>query len=103
MAAFGKYTVLNIKNDATQQYQLSFSLTTTSVSATTVSNSHTFDKAFSQTPKVIGWSVAGVDNAGVAPSFTLNASAMSVYIRGGSPTVLIDGTAVITVTLEGMY
>ncbi len=110
MASFGKYTVQNLKNDAVQQYQLSFSLTTTSVSATTVSASTTFDRAFSATPKIIGWWASSSGNVtaatadiGVAPGFALNASTMAVYIRGGSPTVLGDNTVVVTVTLEGGY
>jgi hypothetical protein len=106
MASFGKYTIQNIKNDAVQQFQLSFSMTTTSVSATIVSNSATFDRAFSATPKIIGWSVDSDGSAGtvgVVPGFALNATAMSVYIRGGSPTTLGDGTRVVTVTLEGGY
>lgn len=100
MAAFGLRQVQTNRNDAWTQIQLSFSLTTTSVSATTVSNSATFDRAFAAAPTVIGWSS---NTAGVSAGFTLNASAMSVYIRGGSPTVLSDGTAVVTVTLEGGY
>lgn len=100
MSAFNVQNIQLLRNDAVSQIQLSFSLTTVSVSATTVSNSHTFSRAFAATPRVVGWSS---DTAGVAAGFTLNASAMSVYIRGGSPTVLSDGTAVVTVTLEGGF
>ena len=100
MSAFGLYQVQTDRNTAITQIQLSFSLTTTSVTATISSNSHTFARAFAATPKIIGgW----CDTAGVSVGYTLNASAMSVYIRGGSPTVLTDGTAVVTVTLEGGF
>lgn len=94
------------RNDAIEQLFFTVSVTTTSVSATTTSTNVTFARTFAilanglTNPKVIG---VNSDTVGVVANVIANATAMSVYVRGGSPTMLTDGTAVISVTLEGGY
>ncbi len=94
------------RNDAVEQLFLTFSVTTTSLSGTTTSVNYTFPRAFAvaaaglANPKVIG---TNSDTVGATVNVIANATSMSVYLRGGSPTMLTDGTAVVTVTIEGGY
>ncbi len=91
------------RNDATDQLYLTFSVATSSVINTTFTTNHTFNRAFlsGTTPKVIGINVrkAGAGGATVIA----NATAMSLYVRGLSPTAYTDETVLATVTIEGGY
>jgi len=95
--------VLAWRNDATDQLHCLVSVTTTSVINTTFTANETFDRAFlsGTTPKVMG---VNVRRAGAgAAAVIANATSMSVYLRGLSPTAYTDGTVVVEVTLEGSY
>lgn len=96
-------SILAWRNDATDQLHLLFSVTTTSVVNSTFSANHTFSRAFlsGTTPKVMGLNARKVGAGGV--SAIANATAMSVYVRGASPSGLADETVVVEVTLEGGY
>jgi len=105
MALIKESRLLGYRNDATDQLYLTFSITTTSVINTTFTENHTFNRAFldsaSSLPKVIGTNVrrAGAGSAAVIA----NATSMSIYLRGLSPTAYTDSTVLVEVTLEGGY
>jgi hypothetical protein len=105
MALIKTNRLLAYRNDATDQLHLTFSVTTTSVINTTFTENHTFARAFLDSaatlPKVIG---ANVRKAGAgAAAVIANATSMSVYLRGLSPTAYTDQTVLVEVTLEGGY
>lgn len=103
MALVDTSRILAWRNDATDQLHLTFSITTTSVINTTFTENHTFARPFLEgtTPKVMGCNVQ-LAGAGAA-AVIANATAMSVYLRGLSPTAYTDGSVLVEVTLEGGY
>ncbi len=94
--------VLAWRSDATDQLHCLVSVTTSSVINTTFTANETFSRAWlsGTTPKVMG---TNVQKAGAgAAAVIANATSMSVYLRGLSPSAYTDGTVVVEVTLEGM-
>lgn len=95
--------ILAWRNDATDQLHLLATVTTTSVVNTTFTTSFSFDRAFltSTDVKVMG---SNVRRAGAgAANVIANTTAMSVYLRNGSPSTYTDGDVGVEVTVEGMY
>lgn len=86
------------RNTGIDQIQVKLGVTTTSVNSTTFSASGTFDRAFEAAPLVIG---SNVEGGPVPVRVAVTTTGITVYLRGGSPTTLSDGTTYVTVTLEG--
>lgn len=89
------------RNDARDQLYLTFTVATSSIINTTFTANHTFSRAFLAAPMVFGSVVqkAGASSASVIA----NATSMSVYLRGLSPTAYTDEVVTVNVTLEGGY
>lgn len=102
--------ILAWRDDAVNQLFLTFTVATSSIINTTFTANHTFNRAFLASadsnssipnPRVMGAVVAKAGAGGVA--VIANATAMSVYLRGLSPTAYTDETVTVYVTLEGGY
>lgn len=89
------------RNDARDQLYLTFTVATSSIINTTFTANHTFSRAFTAAPMVFGAVVQKAGGGGVA--VIANATSMSVYLRGLSPTAYTDETVTLTVTVEGGY
>lgn len=95
--------ILAWRNDATDQLHMLVTVTTTSVVNTVFTTNVTFDRAFlsGTQPKVMGTNVRRAGSA--AANVIANATAMSVYVRNGSPGTYTDGDVGVEVTIEGGY
>lgn len=102
--------LLGCRDDAVDQLFLTFTIPTSSIINTTFTANHTFSRAFLSSadsgssipnPKLIG---AVVSKAGAGGAAVIaNATSMSVYLRGLSPTAYTDENVTVYVTLEGGY
>ena len=93
------------RNDARDQLYVTFSVAASSVINTTFTTNHTFGRAFlsGTTPMVLGSNVRKAGAGGATVRTVANATAMSLYVTGLSPTPFTDETVLVTVTLEGGY
>ncbi len=94
--------ILGYRNDACDQLHLLFTVPTSSLINTTFTVNHTFSRAWlsGTTPKIMGSNARKAGGGAVA--VIANATSMSVYLRGLSPTAYTDENVIVDVTLEGL-
>ncbi len=93
------------RNDARDQLFVLFSVAASSVINTTFTTNHTFNRAFlsGTTPMVFGTNIRKAGAGAATARVVANATAMSLYVTGLSPTPFTDETVIVSVTLEGGY
>lgn len=86
------------RGNGMDQIHVALTVTTTSVINTTFSQTGTFQRAFEVAPLVMG---LNTDRPGVQANARVTATGIQVYIRSNSPSIIADGSVVVTATLEG--